>query len=91
MGDAVAHAVLRLGGSPGRAGRRPASLRQLARDLHREMLFFFPQLEGVRISHAWTGRCAATWDYFPRTGIHDGMHYAMGFCGHSVAMGSYLI
>jgi len=74
----------------GRTGRRPASLRQLARDLHREMLFLFPQLEGVRISHAWTGRCAATWDYFPRTGIHDGMHYALGYCFSGNAMAPHL-
>ena len=74
----------------GRTGRRPASLRQLSRDLHREMLFFFPQLEGVKLTHAWTGRCAATWDYFPRTGVHEGMHYAMGYCFSGNAMAPHL-
>jgi len=44
----------------GRTGRLPSSLRQLAGDLYREMVFFFPQLEGVKVAHAWTGRCAAT-------------------------------
>jgi glycine/D-amino acid oxidase-like deaminating enzyme len=74
----------------GRTGRLPSSLRQLAGDLYREMVFLFPQLEGVRIAHAWTGRCAATWDYFPRTGIHDGVHYSLGYCFSGNAMAPHL-
>jgi len=74
----------------GRTGRLPSSLRQLAVDLYREMVFIFPQLEGVRIAHAWTGRCAATWDYFPRTGVHDGVHYSAGYCFSGNAMAPHL-
>ena len=74
----------------GRTGRLPSSLRQLAGDLYREMIFLFPQLEGVKIAHAWTGLCAATWDYFPRTGIHDGVHYSLGYCFSGNAMAPHL-
>lgn len=74
----------------GRTGMRPRSLKHLAVDLHREMSFLFPQLEGVKIEYAWTGRCAASGDLFPHTGIHDGMHYSMGYCFSGNAMGPYL-
>lgn len=74
----------------GRTSRRSASLRDMAGDLYREMLFLVPQMEGTRLSHAWTGRCAATYDLFPRTGVHAGMHYALGFCFSGMAMGPYL-
>jgi glycine/D-amino acid oxidase-like deaminating enzyme len=44
----------------------------------------------VKLSHVWTGRCAATYDLFPRTGVHDGVHYALGYCFSGIAMGPYL-
>jgi glycine/D-amino acid oxidase-like deaminating enzyme len=74
----------------GKTGHRPPTLRQLASDLSRDMCFLFPQLEGVKISHAWTGRCAATADLFPHTGVHDRMHYALGYCFSGNAMAPYL-
>jgi glycine/D-amino acid oxidase-like deaminating enzyme len=74
----------------GRTGLRPRSLRQLAVDLQREMSFLFPQLAGVKIEYAWTGRCAASGDLFPHTGVHDGMHYSLGYCFSGNAMGPYL-
>jgi len=74
----------------GRTGHRPPTLRRLAVDLYRDMRFLFPQLEGVKITHAWTGRCAATADLFPHTGVHDGMHYALGYCFSGNAMAPYL-
>jgi glycine/D-amino acid oxidase-like deaminating enzyme len=74
----------------GRTGRRPPSLRSLAHGLHREMVAFFPELAGVRLSHAWTGRCAAPADLYPQTGVHDGVHYALGFCFSGNAMAPYL-
>ena len=48
-------------------------------------------LKGVRIEYAWKGNVAFTFDLLPHLGRHhNGMHYAMGFCGHGVAMASYL-
>ena len=74
----------------GQVGRRPISLRDTAQRLHRDMVTLFPDLDGVKLSHVWTGRCAATWDYYPRVGVHDGMHYALGYCFSGNAMGPYL-
>lgn len=68
----------------------PRSMRERAAELHRDMLFFFPELEGFRFTHAWPGRCAATWDLLPHTGVQDGMYYALGYCFSGNAMAPYL-
>jgi len=58
--------------------------------LHAEMARLFPQLAGARISHSWMGFVGYTFDTLAHTGSHDGMHYAMGYCGSGVSMASYL-
>ncbi len=58
--------------------------------LHTEMLRLFPQLSGTRISHSWLGTVAYTFDDLMHTGVEDGIHYAMGYCGSGIAMASYL-
>jgi len=58
--------------------------------LHRFMTRRFPQLAGVRITHAWTGNVAFTLDALPHMGRQDGMHYLMGCNGSGIAMMTYL-
>jgi glycine/D-amino acid oxidase-like deaminating enzyme len=58
--------------------------------LHGFMLDRFPQLRGTKVTHAWTGNVAFTWDALPHTGQLDGMHYALGCNGSGVAMMTYL-
>lgn len=58
--------------------------------LYRFMTDRFPQLKGTKITHAWTGNVAFTWDALPHTGTLDGMHYALGCNGSGVAMMTYL-
>jgi len=58
--------------------------------LHRQMTDRFPQLRGVKITHAWTGNVAFTFDEVPHMGTMDGMHYALGCNGSGVAMMTYL-
>jgi glycine/D-amino acid oxidase-like deaminating enzyme len=58
--------------------------------LHRFMTDRFPQLKGTRVTHAWTGNVAFTWDALPHTGTLGGMHYALGCNGSGVAMMTYL-
>jgi len=58
--------------------------------LHRMMTQRFPQLAGVRVTHAWTGNVAFTFDFLPHMGRHDGMHYMLGCNGSGVAMMTYL-
>ncbi|MFM0653549.1 NAD(P)/FAD-dependent oxidoreductase [Paraburkholderia sediminicola] len=75
----------------GRTGTHPFSLMKIAAQLHADMGFIFPDLADVRISHAWTGRCAATRDLFPHVGVNpQGLHYALGYCFSGNAMGPYL-
>lgn len=59
--------------------------------LHAMMLARWPQLAGVRVTHAWTGNTAFTFDFLPHMGVTEkGLHYAMGCNGSGVAMLSFL-
>lgn len=58
--------------------------------LHQQMVDRFPQLAGVKITHAWTGNVAFTFDEIPHMGEMEGMHYALGCNGSGVAMMTYL-
>jgi len=53
------------------------------------MLQIFPQLEAARITHAWAGWVAYTFDTLPHLGCQDGVHYAMGYCGQGVPHAPY--
>lgn len=58
--------------------------------LHDFMTQRFPQLKDARVTHAWTGNVAFTFDYLPHMGEDSGMHYALGCNGSGVAMMTYL-
>jgi glycine/D-amino acid oxidase-like deaminating enzyme len=58
--------------------------------LYADMCRIFPELAGYKISHSWFGKVAYTFDELAHTGTHDGVHYAMGYCGSGVSMASYL-
>jgi glycine/D-amino acid oxidase-like deaminating enzyme len=58
--------------------------------LHRYMVDRFPQLRGVRITHAWTGNTAFTLDALPHMGSRDDLHYCLGCNGSGIAMMTYL-
>ncbi len=74
----------------GRTSFVPVSV-QTARDrLYAAMIGMYPQLAGVRVTHAWTGNVGFTFDQLPHLTRHDRITYAMGYCGAGVAMGSFL-
>ena len=58
--------------------------------LHAILCQIFPEIGTVGISHSWMGFVGYTFDKMPHVGVRDGLHYAMGYCGSGVAMGSYL-
>src|SRR6266700_3711964 len=58
--------------------------------LHAELVRLFPELGGTRISHSWCGFIAYTFDELAHVGQHDGLFYAMGYCGSGVGMAGYL-
>jgi glycine/D-amino acid oxidase-like deaminating enzyme len=77
----------------GRAGffpETPATVRQSAEILRRGMLRVYPQLRDARIEYAWGGTLDVTFDMMPHAGQLDGLHYAIGYAGHGVAMATYL-
>jgi glycine/D-amino acid oxidase-like deaminating enzyme len=74
----------------GYTGGPVTDLRDMAARLHRALLRILPDLAGVRLSHVWTGKCAGTFDLYPHIGVHDGVHYALGYCFAGVPMGSWM-
>jgi glycine/D-amino acid oxidase-like deaminating enzyme len=58
--------------------------------LYRFMTDRFPQLQGVKITHAWTGNVAFALDEMPHMGKFENLHYALGCNGSGIAMMSYL-
>ncbi len=57
--------------------------------LRRMMERIFPQLQSVRLSHAWVGWVAYTFDTLPHLGRRDGIYYCMGYCGQGVPLAPY--
>jgi len=64
--------------------------RRAAAILRRGMVEVFPQLADKTIEYAWGGNVAFTRDQMPRAGKLDDMYFAGGYCGHGVAMATYL-
>jgi glycine/D-amino acid oxidase-like deaminating enzyme len=58
--------------------------------LYRLMIARFPQLRGVRITHAWNGNTAFTFDALPHMGRREGLYYCLGCNGSGIAMMTYL-
>lgn len=74
----------------GRVSQGETDTRISGPKLRAELVRLFPELAATRISHSWMGMVAYTFDTMAHTGLHDGMHYAMGYCGSGVSMASYL-
>lgn len=70
----------------GRISIRERSPRAVMRLLYRDMLKVFPQLDGVEIEHAWSGRMSYARHQMPQIGcIDEGVWLAQAFGGHGVA------
>jgi glycine/D-amino acid oxidase-like deaminating enzyme len=74
----------------GRARFTPVGASTSAPILYRFMTARFPQLRGVKLTHAWTGNTAFTFDALPHMGEMDRMHYCLGCNGSGIAMMTYL-
>lgn len=74
----------------GRPLLRNSEAEDAAPHLRRFMTQVWPELQDVRISHAWGGKLGFTFDKLPHIGEVDGVHYACGYLGSGVAMSTYL-
>ncbi|CAM5601179.1 glycine/D-amino acid oxidase-like deaminating enzyme [Aquamicrobium terrae] len=70
----------------GRARFTPQAPEVAAPVLHGFMSEVFPQLQGYRITHAWFGNVAFTFDFLPHAGVRDGLHYCLGCNGSGISM-----
>jgi glycine/D-amino acid oxidase-like deaminating enzyme len=75
-------------------GGRPAYTEigpeRAAERLRGYMTTIFPELKDTELTHSWSGYIAYTFDRLPHTGVRDGAHYAMGYCGSGVVMSTWL-
>ena len=67
-----------------------ASTARAAAILRDGLTKIFPQIADVPLEYAWSGNVAFTRDQMPRAGQIDRAYYAGGYCGHGVAMATYL-
>ncbi len=75
----------------GRAGATETEDRlKSASALRLQMIDVFPELAKVRITHAWAGFIAYTFDSLQHMAMKDGIHYVGGCCGSGVALQPYL-
>jgi len=77
----------------GRAAFLPESkntIRRSAEILRRDMVAVYPQLRDRKVEHAWGGTLDFCFDTMPHAGESKGVHFALGYAGHGVAMATYL-
>ncbi len=78
---------LLFGGGTVYGGKDPADIEAKLRP-HMERVF--PQLTGIKVSHAWSGNFALSFSRVPQLGkLGDNTYFAMGYSGHGVT-GSHL-
>ena len=69
----------------------PAKTERVYARLRQEMVMTFPCLEGVDLTHRWSGPVALTWRRTPligRTGKGGNIFYALGYSGMGVSLGT---
>jgi glycine/D-amino acid oxidase-like deaminating enzyme len=67
----------------------PATPEVQARSLKKTLDSIFPALRPAAVSHVWSGYVAYDFAAMPTIGEHEGVYYAMGYCGSGVAMSGY--
>jgi len=73
----------------GMTGSPTPSIRHRAAELRDLLRKILPGIGDVRISHAWSGYCAGTFDFMPHIGGEDGHYHAAGYNFAGVPLGSY--
>lgn len=58
--------------------------------LKKHLCKIFPELKTIKIEHSWSGKVAYTFDHTPHLGKHEGLYFAIGYCGSGVTRSIYL-
>ncbi|MCF3641988.1 FAD-binding oxidoreductase [Rhizobium sp. TRM95111] len=73
----------------GMTGTKSTSALPLAAPLHERLVGILPDLKGVRLSRAWTGFCAGTFDFMPHIGREANVHFALGYNFAGIPIGTH--
>jgi glycine/D-amino acid oxidase-like deaminating enzyme len=65
----------------GRARFSPLGPAESAKILRAQLVEMFPRMSYIKVTHAWSGLMGFTFDFMPKIGIHQGLHYAVGCNG----------
>jgi glycine/D-amino acid oxidase-like deaminating enzyme len=65
------------------------SIRRSGEILRQGMIDVYPQLRDVKVEYVWGGTLDFAFDIMPHAGEMDGIHYAVGYAGHGVAMATW--
>ncbi len=74
----------------GRAAMRPITAERAAAILKTTMCEVWPELNDVKLSHCWSGNTGYSFTHMPNVGVHNGIHYSMGYSGSGTALAPYL-
>ncbi len=74
----------------GRAGALTENESRKAARLGAGLAQIFPELAGIGMTHCWFGYTGFTFDFMPKLVVHNGVHYAAGFCGSGVVWARWL-
>ncbi len=76
----------------GRAAFLPETdqtIRKSAEILRRGMIDVYPRLRDAKVEYVWGGTLDFCFDIMPHAGQIDGVHFAVGYAGHGVAMATW--
>ena len=65
------------------------TIRKSAEILRLGMIDVYPQLRDTKVEYVWGGTLDFCFDIMPHAGQIDGIHFAVGYAGHGVAMATY--
>ena len=74
----------------GRASMVHLDIETAAQRLFDTMCEVWPDLSDTRVSHAWSGNTGFSFLQMPHVGVHNGVHFAMGYSGSGTVMAPYL-
>jgi glycine/D-amino acid oxidase-like deaminating enzyme len=74
----------------GRASFTPTDARRSARILEADLRALFPRLAEVPLAYTWSGTLGVARDRMPHAGRLEGVHYALAYAGHGVALATWL-
>ena len=73
----------------GRASAGERAVLRVVPRMRAMMAELFPDLADVRVTHAWMGFVAYTFDTMPHLGERDGLFHCLGYCGQGVPHAIY--